>query len=415
VEPGDGTVRAMSDRSTARPAVEGAGKAGGEVVHLAVDAVRLGAAGPALVEQTVRVVDTAGVADLLRAVFDVRVDPAEEIAEVRVEPAAERGRVVVALGDGAEEEVEREGVADSVLGRLTRHRLLEVDDAAPHVHAGGVVDQQGRGIVLLGRSGGGKSTLTTHLAHAGFGLLNDEQIRLLPEAGRVAGFRRPVAIKRRGLDATPVEIAPPRSLEVGTIIVSPADLGAVWAPSGSPAMVVLLDRDPERADPPELADLSPADVVEALCANNLDLARDPDASLAAYAWFATTTTGYRLRYRSAADAVPLVRAAVCAIDPKRVERGSSSWTVHAETGEEPLEASGRTLRRSPDVVTVIVGGEVLLYLRTSRSLARLNDAAARRWAGLEDDGAGSPADRDEFWTELVEHGFVVDAGDDGRG
>jgi hypothetical protein len=64
------------------------------------------------------------------------------------------------------------------------------------LHAACVTDAQGRGIVLAGPTGAGKSTLALALARAGAGFLSDDVVFLSPEPGivRVLGFADAVGL-----------------------------------------------------------------------------------------------------------------------------------------------------------------------------------------------------------------------------
>ena len=189
--------------------------------------------------------------------------------------------------------------------------------------------------------------------------------------------------------------------------------------------------------PPRLEPLAPSAAVEALCRNNLDLARDPEAALDAYGWLATTATVVELHYSSAAEAASLLRDelarladAADAPDRRAADRaerdepadladptpsdGHPAWRVHVEPGDEPVSDEPGAPLRSGDVITLIVAGEVVLYRRATRTVVRLNHEGARRWIGVDDGDPGDAGetraepstDVDGFWSELAEHGFV---------
>ena len=111
-----------------------------------------------------------------------------------------------------------------------------------------VVDPDGRALVALAHSHGGKSTFAAHLVHGGLSLVNDEQTRLLPEHGIVGAFRRPMAIKAGGVEHLPVAL-PPVVGEPDTRLVPPSVLGARWLGSGRPVLVVVLARDEDHDGP----------------------------------------------------------------------------------------------------------------------------------------------------------------------
>ncbi len=67
------------------------------------------------------------------------------------------------------------------------------------LHAG-VVERQGRALILSGDTGAGKSTLTAALAFSGFRLLSDEMCLLSPVDGRVQPVPRPISLKNRSIE-----------------------------------------------------------------------------------------------------------------------------------------------------------------------------------------------------------------------
>jgi hypothetical protein len=73
-------------------------------------------------------------------------------------------------------------------------RLLRLREDALFFHAASVA-VEGRGILLVGPKGAGKSTLALALAARGHALLGDETACYLPATGELLPFRRPVAIK----------------------------------------------------------------------------------------------------------------------------------------------------------------------------------------------------------------------------
>jgi hypothetical protein len=65
----------------------------------------------------------------------------------------------------------------------------------PVVHAGAVVSQKDFGVLLPGKSGMGKTTLTGWLIRSGYGYLTDELVCLEAGTVRITGFYRPLHFK----------------------------------------------------------------------------------------------------------------------------------------------------------------------------------------------------------------------------
>ena len=63
-----------------------------------------------------------------------------------------------------------------------------------------VVDWQGKGLLLSGQPGAGKSTLTAGLLMRGWRLLSDELAVIDPDAGSLHALPRPVGLKRESID-----------------------------------------------------------------------------------------------------------------------------------------------------------------------------------------------------------------------
>lgn len=296
-------------------------------------------------------------------------------------------------------------VGDRLLGLLTR-LWLDADRVHPRMHGGAVVDDGGGALVVLGASGAGKSTLIAHLAASGLGLLNDEQVAVHRDLGVVAGFARPVAIKRGGLGHLPAGVAPVLRDGQQVALVTAAQLGTRHVLTGRPSVVVLPERD-DTADATDVAwrQLSPGEAVVALCENNLDLEDRPVRALDDFAWLASVAPVVRLRYRDAADAVDTVRGLLA--EPP--EPSSFEWSVSVEpaAGEGPQPGPGMA-RRAPGSHTVVLGAEAVVLDPTLRTTVHLDAAGAERWASLP---LPLPlplaSDGEPFAAELVELGLAV--------
>jgi hypothetical protein len=126
------------------------------------------------------------------------------------------------------------------------------------VHAG-VVEWQGRAIVIPGRSMSGKSTLTAELVRAGATYYSDEYA-VLDERGRVHPYARKLGLRSPG-SASQTKVRAEalggtvgvKPLPVGMIVVSQYETGARWRPrrlsAGQGALEVLANTVPARTRP----------------------------------------------------------------------------------------------------------------------------------------------------------------------
>lgn len=165
------------------------------------------------------------------------------------------------------------------------------------LHAGGVADEQGRVVVVIGPSGRGKTTAVRALGRR-YGYVSDETIAIDAE-GRVHPYRKPLSVIEAAGEVK-AQHAP-----------SALGLGALPAPPLRVAGLVLLDRRPEAPDEAivEVCDLG--EVIAELVEQSSYLAELPHA-LQTIAAHAESVGGIRrVVYREAeslADALaPLFR------------------------------------------------------------------------------------------------------------
>jgi hypothetical protein len=137
------------------------------------------------------------------------------------------------------------------------HRLLRMRPDLLFFHAASVV-LEGRGVLLVGPKGFGKSTTALALAARGHGLLGDETAAYQPADRSLLPLRRPVGIK-----PGPRARAVAEAVAQGTVAPSPdgilrVDLGALWpapVPEPAPLRAVLFLRGFEPA--PRLERIEP--------------------------------------------------------------------------------------------------------------------------------------------------------------
>jgi hypothetical protein len=322
--------------------------------------------------------------------------------ELRPAPPSEAGAdlVQVAIGfDGATEPA-RHGsaapaVADLVLSALTRHHL-DADRVHPRLHGGAVVDADGRALLVLGASGAGKSTLVAHLAASGLGLVNDEQLAVHRDQGVIAGFTRPVAIKRSGVGHLPSTVRAPASGDPDVVLLRADDLGSRRVLTGRPVLIVL----PERGEPGDQVSwrqLGAPAAVAALCEHNLDLEDRPVRALEDFAWLVSRAPVVRLGYDDAAEAVPQLLALLDAPpEAPRIE-----WALHVEPdGGSAPPVTPRSARRVVGAHTLEVGADVVVLDPSLRTAVHLDATGAAVWWSLPWHDVAPPDER--LWAFVEE-------------
>jgi hypothetical protein len=120
-------------------------------------------------------------------------------------------------------------------------------DGRYHMHGGTAVDSKGRGWLLAGDSGTGKSTTIALLASRGWQVGTDDIAFLTGSDGRAAvlGFRSPIALRPGGYGLLNCEggLALKRRGKTG---FEPEDLGGSWLSSVEPDIVVFTKLGGER-------------------------------------------------------------------------------------------------------------------------------------------------------------------------
>jgi hypothetical protein len=233
-------------------------------------------------------------AELRRHLVDL---PRAADAQRRVVLERGPGGALRLLDSGA---VVQEDVAESVAAATIVWRLNAIaSETSDHllVHAGcvGGADgaPDGAGAVLLpGRSGTGKSTLTAACVRAGLAYLSDELAALDLDRGLVVPWAKPL-----GLDGEQLVAASRLRRDA---------VGAARPPAG----IVFPRYQPGAAT--ETTRLDPAWAFTALAAHSPNLATLGGRALPWLAALATTTPAWQITYAESDDAVPAVREAATA-------------------------------------------------------------------------------------------------------
>ena len=262
------------------------------------------------------------------------------------------------------------GETQAVLGLLDRVVETVLDHLATRgilgTHAG-VVEVRERAILLSGRSGRGKSTLTLGLIRRGAGWLTDELALVAPDDHTMLPYPRALHVSPGTVDLLPelsfLHMRPRHELGgESEWSVTPADLEAAFgARRAGPtplALIVLLDGDPDPAREPDIeADLAGprrdgavarhARVHPRLRGHDAALVRDrragPDGA----------TAGRRARSDRAGGPRLVGRAAMTQLDALAIARrglledyrtsGTTTWVTATGTSMEPLIPAGSRL------------------------------------------------------------------------
>jgi hypothetical protein len=107
------------------------------------------------------------------------------------------------------------------------------------------VRRRGRVLLLPGKTGSGKSTLTAYLTSRGFDYLTDELAHVPPASARVTGLGAPLKIKSSGIDALKPQVA--LRTHTSATMIGPFDIlvapeSSERASTGSPLAAIVFPR-----------------------------------------------------------------------------------------------------------------------------------------------------------------------------
>ncbi|AKU19219.1 hypothetical protein VV02_22850 [Luteipulveratus mongoliensis] len=291
------------------------------------------------------------------------------------------------------------------------HRLL--------LHAAGAADPQtGRTMVLVAESGTGKTTAAARLCRT-LGYVTDETVALSEDLVALP-YAKPLSVV---IDASD----PYDKSQHG-----PDELGLVPCPTQPEvALLVLLERVPDRNEPPHLEPVRLLDALVALIPQTSALPRltRPLQRLAA---LAEATGGVRrLHYRDIEDATQLLVDTLQTSEPMAVDRTAHPPTASQALDETYAEAQPTDVRIDPTALltrgaytdAVEADGEVLVLIGASP--IRLSGLGATIWlataepVGIEDlirrcvsDHGSHPDARrliEDAIGELAAYGLLVSA------
>jgi energy-coupling factor transporter ATP-binding protein EcfA2 len=279
---------------------------------------------------------------------------------------------------------------DELLRRLNRW-ALDDDTGRLHLHAG-LVERDGVGVLLVGPTGCGKSTLTAHLVLAGWTYHGDEMAAVdLSEPWQAHSFPRPLSLKSGPSGLLPrLDSGASPGSNRGRLELAPGQLGPVRRVDQVRVAAVLLVS--HGSDAASASPVEPAEAVERLLAECLDMRRAGIRGVAALVGLATTAHVHRLDtgpLHGVEDLIarlvagPTVRAA----SPVRVPPGDGrgpGWSLACwpVAGRPPLSPSHR-VRRARAAEGWVLGGGGLVYDTERGWLLRLDATGAEVWRRLD--------------------------------
>lgn len=211
---------------------------------------------------------------------------------------------VVSVGSADEPATEAD-LLDTIVSRFNRF-AFESDLRRLHLHAA-AVEVEGSGVLLAGRSGSGKSTVTWELLRSGASYLTDECLTLLPGSSTVFAYPKPLTFKggtverftaQRDHLMKGIESARNGRAHVRGGTVAPA------VPFSTIGVIVALRYSAE--EQPSFSPISAAEACVRLLGDSLDGVRLGPSALDVVAHVVAGCSAWELVYRDAADAAALI-------------------------------------------------------------------------------------------------------------
>lgn len=329
------------------------------------------------IEVTVR--QTSDLPHVTITYHDPTAQPPESVVE-RENPCGTPNDVVVLLCD----------VVEEVLGRRATEVLI---------HGGAVIVEGSVGVLLLGESKAGKSTLVTTFVDAGAALCTDEVIAVAAD-GTAFGYTRPLHLRPEAPRSTRVE-------QWATINGGRFDVTVpphVHAGTFQPVWCVLIDR---RADISGVMidPVSTATMARALIDGSFNAYRRDWDGVAELAALAPRLRGIRLGYSAATHAVDamltLVSTHVCP---------GSADSLGMVTGPCAIEGRRGFAWCYEDSVLIVDGDRVRVVAVAGGPGANpeLRSARLPKTAGASPSGVAGMLDVPEAWLAIVDAAFGGD-------
>lgn len=280
--------------------------------------------------------------------------------------------------------IDGEHVADDValaahelaITRLLNHRKLEAEADLVHFHAAAVA-RAGRAVVLAGRSGDGKSTLTARLVQLGWEYVTDEQVTLGPDDRTVVPYPRPLTLRRGTWHLFAGIGDDSGGNDYRRVETSLAQIGGTAA-RGPLYPAVVLAPQYQRGATTSLEPFSDtAAVVEFLASCCHDLGRTGIRGCAALVGLATTCAAFRLRFSDVDAAAARAHEAFA----RSGERLSPVRTRIDTPNGQPAQRG--VVQRAPgSTAWLFEDGSGIAFHPGTMCLARLDTIACALWEVL---------------------------------
>jgi len=264
------------------------------------------------------------------------------------------------------------------LSREINQRKLDAEPQRIHVHSAAVA-RRDHAVLLVGRSGDGKSTLTARLVQRGWDYVTDEQVTFDDNDELVVPYPRPLTLRRGSWHLFPgvgdgLGETSPRRVET-----SMRELGGRYAAGPARPAVLLGPRYVPATVTHELSPLLTAAeavlLVESCC---LDLERTGTRGMSALVRLACSVPAYRLVFSDIDQAALLVGDALASSDSFRPRACRRIDAVEVS----PVAAG--LLHRSPgSTAWLFDDGSGIAFHPTALRIARLDTLACALWQALD--------------------------------
>lgn len=273
---------------------------------------------------------------------------------------------------------------------LVRMLLLAELDAHPerlHLHAGAVADR-GRGVVVAGFSGSGKSTMVTSLVRAGFDYLTDERVAIDPLDLLVSGFPKPVSLVSGSFKIFP-ELHPD-VLGHGQATDTEWQIPASTVGTGGllteiVARMVIFVRH-EKGSDLRVERVHPVTAVGRLLHDSPDIARFGAGALRVCGQWCASILCVEVTYSRPDDVGPAIRALLdetdLGISSPEVEVLDADGTLATVQALDQVSGADRLIRADAHTI-LVVDGRSLVHAEQDQELIEL-DESATAWLMLLD-------------------------------